>query len=402
MKLPENSIGISDVLAYRECPRRMSYGMRRHTAPGQQSDRAMPEALLYGAAHARLYGSAIHRVIELSEDGEPDQRALQLAWNEYGNHLDPSDLVLLGEDLETYHLRDFPGTETIAAEEDYRIPLFSHDGEMIFFRFKVDRLYRRLDAPETFIHVDYKSSKWPKSQQEVHEDLQLWVYNWGLHERFPEIENLLQFHDQLSYGQLPTRKGEAQRDQIRTWLEAEVRKILAADEVQDDGLLPHQFNEWCPWCPIIADCPVIDDLLDFSRTRIASLMTPKKRGETQELLAPGNWSAYTELYDEAKLGAKTLDAFSAIMSDTIRALPEQERIDAGYDLRSRTNSSWDPEAMRRIHERLGDRFFDASKLGKGALEDTLGDEPDLLGWALEQANKAKSTPSVVKAKEAKS
>ena len=171
--------------------------------------------------------------------------------------------------------------------------------------------------------------------------------------------------------------------------------------MQDDGLLPYQFNEWCPWCPILHDCGVVDDLLDFAQTRIEALISPKKRGEKQGLLAPGNFLEYLEKYEDAKTAGKTLEAFREVMADTIRAMPEEERVAQGYDLRSRMNSPWDPEAIRRVHERLGDRAFDAMKLGKGALEDSLGDEPDLLQWALDQAYKSKSTPSVVKAKEAK-
>jgi hypothetical protein len=40
MELPESQIGPTDVIAYRECPRRMSYGMRRHVARGEQNQRA--------------------------------------------------------------------------------------------------------------------------------------------------------------------------------------------------------------------------------------------------------------------------------------------------------------------------------------------------------------------------
>lgn len=394
MKLPENSIGISDILAYRECPRRMSYGMRRHQGGGQQSDMDMPEALLYGALHARMYGSAIHRAIEATEEGESDAKAAQAAWDEYGRWLDPEDRTRLDEDLEVYHARDFPNTRTVAAEEDWRVPLLVHEGEQIYFRFKVDRLYERVDAPGTFLHIDYKSSSYPKTQKEVHEDLQLWAYNWSIHELLPEVETLLQFHDQLSYGQLPTRKSESQRVEIRAWLEAQVRAILADEDWQPDELLPHSYNEWCPWCPIIADCPVVDDLLDFAKTRISTLMD----ADMKQLADATPIEDYLDLFEDSKRAASTLEAFQKIVSAVIREGTGEQRAGMGYMLRARANSKFTAGALERIHERLGPQFYEVASVTKKSLEGNLGDDEDTLAWALEQAEKVAGTPSVVKAK----
>jgi hypothetical protein len=36
---------------------------------------------------------------------------------------------------------------------------------MIYLRTRIDRLYQRLDNPGVFVHVDYKSSRWPKTQR---------------------------------------------------------------------------------------------------------------------------------------------------------------------------------------------------------------------------------------------
>jgi hypothetical protein len=112
MNLPNDSIGISDILSYRECPRRMSYGMRRHTGQGTQSDDRTPEA----GSWATVYGSAIHEAIAATEDGYDDEAAIKQTWKVYGSKLMPSDLDLLRRDLETYHSRDFPNTRTVASE----------------------------------------------------------------------------------------------------------------------------------------------------------------------------------------------------------------------------------------------------------------------------------------------
>ena len=40
--------------------------------------------------------------------------------------------------------------------------------------------------------------------------------------------------------------------------------------LQADHLNPH-FNEWCPWCPIMVDCPEPKRASEFAQSRIAEL-----------------------------------------------------------------------------------------------------------------------------------
>src|SRR4051812_43305930 len=124
MQLPDDAVGITDLIAYRDCPRRMSYGLRRHTGKAQQSDERTPEA----GSYATAYGSAIHDAIQALEDGYDVEAAIQVAWNQWGSWLEPGDVDLLRHDLEVYLQRDFPNTRTIAAEDEFRIPLFVHQG----------------------------------------------------------------------------------------------------------------------------------------------------------------------------------------------------------------------------------------------------------------------------------
>jgi hypothetical protein len=141
VNLPNDSLGITDLIAHRECPRRMSYGLRRHSGPGEQSDDRTPEA----GSYATAYGSAIHAAIQMLEEGREIEDAIQVAWNEHGAWLEPGDLELLRRDLDTYRQRDFPNTRTVLSEDEIRVPLFIYKGRQIYFRAKVDRLYERLD-----------------------------------------------------------------------------------------------------------------------------------------------------------------------------------------------------------------------------------------------------------------
>jgi hypothetical protein len=387
MQLPDHSIGITDLLAYRECARRMSYGMRRHTGRASQSDRLTPEIEMYGAVWARAYGSAIHEAIAATEDGFSDDDAVQRAWDKYGRLLDPEDVDLLRDDLVIYRRRDFPNTRLIASEDEFRIPLLEHEGQTVYFRFKVDRLYERLDAPGLFLHVDYKSSKWAKSQVEVQGDPQLWAYNLGIHEVFPECDELHQFYDQLRYGQVPTRKTAKQREQMREWLVRNVRTILADEDWQGDDLLSPTFNEWCPWCPVLESCPVVPQLTTWAATRIDSLAPTRKEGrKTIVDVDPARIEEYTAELEKAKRATQVLERFADSVKRLIRQMPPERRAELGYEVRERKASTFTPQAAAALHERLGPRFYEVVKLTKSGLEENLAGDAELLAWALDLAD----------------
>lgn len=403
MELPGDSIGISDILAHRDCPRRMSYGMKRHVGKGMQSDDKTPESRSY-ATH---YGSAVHHAIQAVEEGSTIEDAVQSAWNVYGALLEPGDVQLLRDDLALYQSRDFPGTRTVASEDDVRVPLFRYNGRLIYFRFKLDRLYERIDAPGTFIHIDYKSSRHAKSAKDVQEDLQLWSYNFGIHEFWPEVDNLIQVYDQLRYGQEPTQKSPKQREQIKDWLIKAATAILEDEDFRDDGLLKPTKNDWCAWCPIMMDCPVVSELSDFSRTTIAVLAPRrpklKKSGEPSKVmedvpLEAARLDEYLEVFEDAKAAARILDRFTTEVAGLLKRMPEAELADVGYRLREKTMRDFTPEAKRQLLEKLGpDAFCVLAGISKTGLESYFGDDTESVDWALSLADERKGAPSVVAA-----
>ena len=384
MKIPNNSIGISDMLAHRDCPRRMSYGMKRHTGIGLQSDDATPEA----GSYATDYGSAIHQAIEELENGATPEDAIAAAWKVWGHRLGPSDIDRMRTDLETYQTRDIKRVRTLASEDEFRVPLFVHPvyGQ-IYFRFKLDRLYERLDSPGNFVQVDYKSGRWAKSNAEVQEDLQMWAYNWGITEFWPECRNLVQVYDQLNYGQEVTRKSDVQREQIREWLIQTATAVLDDDQVRDDGLLKPRLNRWCAYCPIMESCPVITELTDFALIEIEALAPAEKVGrKTVVSVDRDHIEEYLERMDQAKQAITVLERFTDAVKDLIKGMPEEDRMAAGYKMKPRKKTSFTLEARRQLHERLGDDFYDLAGITKSGLESLLGDDKETLEWALALAD----------------
>lgn len=378
----DRAVGITDLIAYRDCPRRASYGTRRHAGKGIQNPALLtPEA---GSREA-AYGSCVHDAIWALEEGHDIASAAQVGWDRWGHWLQPDDLALLREDLENFGRRDFQNVRTVLSEDEIRVPLTLQDGRLAYFRARIDRLYERLDAPGHFILVDYKSSRWARGEAEVREDLQLWAYDWLVWEYFAgEIVDLVCIYDQLRYGQIPTRKTDAQRAKMRAWLVAQMSSYFADEDYQADGLLPPRHNQWCPWCPILESCPIIERLSEFALTRIASI-----RGE--DIAGAGDVGRYSELYSTAKDAAKVIKLFVDSMNDVARELPQDERDRLGFKIGERRNTTFPPEALARLRARIGDeRFLELVAMPKTRLE-TLDD--DTREWALSLMEP--STPSQV-------
>lgn len=367
MDLPDNSIGISDILAWRDCPRRMSFSMRRWTDAGDP-----PEA----TNESNAYGSAIHEVFRLIEGEQmSDDDAIQGAFDIYGPHLWPHDLVRMRKDIETYHARDPLHVRLIGAEIDVRVPLLQVEGEAFYFRGQIDRLYERIGKPGRFVHRDYKSSAWPKTQAEVDADLQMWAYNWLIHEYWPECVDLQQVYDQLQGGEIETRKSAAQRDHMKGWLQRQVVAILNDDPAngQGDGLLRPKFNRWCPYCPIKDSCSVIGQLSPFAADRVAALSDKDDEGD----LDLSRIEAYVADLDDVATARKLLEGYEKTVRNLIRELSPEDQERLGYQSYQRQNTVFSSDALEAVHELLGPEFFSLASISSTRVKDYLAGDPRL-------------------------
>lgn len=400
MDLPNDEIGISDILSWRDCPRRMSASMRRHPASPRGE---FPEM----TSSSNSYGSAIHDAISYVEEHDStDEEAVQFAFKIWSRWLDPGDIEQMREDLALYRERD-PGLgcRTVLNEGEIRVPLMEYGGRTIYFRGRIDRLYQRLDDETRFIHVDYKSSAWPKTPSEVDDDLQFWAYNWAIHEVYPECESMVQHYDQLRYGVLSTSKTEDQRRQIKEWLQLAVIAIIEDDTTQPDGLLEPKWNQWCPWCQIKMDCPVVTgDMTRFSEATIRGLApvepvllkdgSPGKR--TVMKLDIDLLDDYVSLLPKVGEARKTLEDFEKQVREALRKMPEQTRHALGYKIRESNKTTWTPEGLRAVHDLVGEEFYYLVGLTQTAL-DTFYDSSDpTLAAVKEQSTKIVGSQSLVK------
>lgn len=395
MNLPENQVGISDIENYRECPARFAFGMRRHnTLPphlavyeGQKDE--PPEAPSYAAE----YGHAIHDAIKHVEDDQcSDDEAIDRVWAVYGNWLEPADIDRLKSDLRTYRTRAVTGYRLVGAEIELKMPLLKIDGETIYFRARIDVLYQHLQNPGIFLSRDYKSSRWPKSRDEIDADVQQWAYNAVIHYNYPECEDLTQIYDQLRYGEEPIHKSAAQRSQIYRWLQMMVKKILA-----DDVLEPKK-NDKCHWCPLMMDCPVTHRASAWWKSWLAANAPEKKDGRkliVQLDVDHTGLEFYVEKLPDAKLAVKMLERYVATVEDALKGLPQGEREQYGYGLtKGRSNDRFEAQALRTIADMTGDDFYHLASLSKKAVNEFYGEDSADAQRILALATKRESAPSL--------
>lgn len=359
MQLPAHpnggvQIGVSDVLAWRDCATRAKLGRRRLT--GVEA----PESW----SPANAYGTAVHDAIAALDDGATIEAAIDGAFARFKQWLEPEDLARLREDLERYLEREVLGVRTLLNESEISIRLFEHPtAGQVWFRARIDRLYQSLEDPALLLHYDYKSSKWPRSHEEVAADLQLWAYNLAIVEWFtdlyPEIDDvrLHQTYDQLNYGQIPTQKNTPQREQIRAWLITAITAMIA-DEVEGPS-----FNEWCPWCPLKMDCPVVtDQLTEWALTKIAALMPrAEKRNKDGSLsklpgkvtLDPERIREHITLLPDVHRAGQVLESFETEVRAVLKRMPDSELHQLGKRKDERSRRVFSTEAKRRIVDEIG-------------------------------------------------
>lgn len=365
MNLPDNAVGVTDILSYRDCPRRFELGMRRHTPAGEHPQATGP---------SNAYGSAIHDAMaHAGEHDSSDEEAIQVAFDRYAKWLEPSDLDRLKEDMATYRERDYLGVRTIAVEREFRVPLFEHEQHgAIYFRGRVDRLYQRLDNPGVWVLIDYKSSRWALSEPEVHSHIQATGYDWMVREEYPEIDTLIIVIDQLRHGAIPTRRTQRQRDGFREWAERQIRAII------NDTELAPAHNQWCPWCPIMESCSVVRELSDYALAEIAALAPAEKVGrKTQLRLDPARIGTYSGELERVSQARKVLERFEETVRGTLKELPDARRAELGFELDEQTIDAFGPEALRAAHDVLGDDFYLAAGLTKSGLARALPDDERL-------------------------
>lgn len=397
MNLPGNQVGISDILNYRQCAQQFGFSMRRHTElperfqlyPGEKDE--PPEHESYASA----YGHAVHDAIEIADNTFcTDDEAIEAIWHIYQHFLGPEDIKRMRDDLQTWRNRQYTGWRLVKTEIELRMPLFVHNGEMIYFRGRIDALYQHIDNPGVFMSRDYKSSRYPRTEAEIHADLQQWSYNALIHEAFPECEDLTQLYDQLRHGPpVPTRKNAQQRAEIKDWLVKQVKAILA------DNVLKPTRNDMCHFCPLMEDCRETHRSADWWINRLAVLAPEKKVGRklvVQLTEEHTGFETYTDLLPRAKDAYKVLERFIKAVEAVLKEMPDERRDELGYDLTAgKRIDSFPPPALRAVRDLVGqEEFLHLVTITKGSVIEMFGEESEITKAILALAETKRAAGSI--------
>jgi hypothetical protein len=361
------SIGISDLLGWRECPTRMMDGMRRHV--GDES----PEAVNWTNA----FGSAVHHAIYLVDTkAMSHEDAIREVMREFAQYLTPEDSTLLRENLAIFEKRRPLGVQLIAAEQDMRVPLFVYDGTQvasptqIYFRFKVDVLYRLIAYPDVFLARDYKSSRHAKTAEEVHSDLQQFAYNWALHERYPECRRLFQTYDQLRFGAIPTTKTDEQRLEIKQWL------IDVTTAMIEDTAMKPKLNEWCRYCERAVTCPEPRRASRYTRGRMAVLAPLTKEGRKVRVMFAEEGDELEHIIEKElpawQATKKHIEHVEKELKAIIGEMTVEDRERLHWRIQERNTRTISPDGLRELHALMGDSFFELVSLSITKLEELVG------------------------------
>lgn len=328
MLLPENSLGVSDALQFSRCPRLFHQNIRRFTEGEDQiyisGDFSMPLA----------YGQAMHEgaqaIVQNPEIYLDD--ALDLAWAAWSHALDPEHHAELKADLQTILDRtlEAPNLKLVAAEQDMKVPVYRgeadperkmEDEEPVWYhyRFKIDALYEDLDEPGHFVIRDYKSYRMQRFQSEIDEDMQFTAYSYGVKRLMGDaVKRVTVWVDQPKHesGEVFTTRTEFEEMAFEEWMRSSIRAILdvPAERIAN---LP-KLNDFCGWCPLLANCPILTEATDFALATVGPVIE-----EYVEGVPP--FEEYHEIYMRSKQALKLLDAFKDKYEEGIKSRTTGDR-----------------------------------------------------------------------------
>jgi len=318
MKLPNNSVGISDAKQFNECPKLFFHSMRRHTG-------IEPE-IYTGYSHILAYGQALHEGAEYivrDVDNAYLDDVVDFAWAKWGRHLTPEHHKELREDLKTVLDRsvEADNLELVACEEDMAVPVYlgrSKDGaldeqkEWYKYRFRIDALYKDKDDPGHFIIRDFKTVRRRKLQSQIDSEKQFTAYDYGVRELYGnEVKKVTIWYDQVKFDPLFTTRSESDRMDFEEWIRSQIIAML--DMPENDVANTPRLNKFCGWCPLLESCEIVPMMSAYALAEVSLL--------TDRISPDKSFEDFLGDYYNAKDAMKALKAFTTSVEKTLKDNP---------------------------------------------------------------------------------
>jgi putative RecB family exonuclease len=150
--------------------------------------------------------------------------------------------------ISDYYSRFVPFDQSETLSLEHRVLLTLDDAGRYKMQGYIDRLARGSDGVVE-IH-DYKTSESLPSQESLDRDRQLALYQIGIQQRQPEVEDVVLIWHFLRHGE--TRTSRRTPEDLRGLAEETVARIREIQSVEE---FPARESRLCAWCEYAQTCP---------------------------------------------------------------------------------------------------------------------------------------------------
>lgn len=265
----------------------------------------------------------------------------------------------------------------------------------------------------------HNTNRHPPSVEDVRRDIQGKIYVWLVKQCFEQLglDNRPQavFHlDAIKWRELPPiLYSEADLEALHAWIVALVRKILRDDDHQP------VVNEGCAFCFVKDTCPAYRSLPDLA-SELITVRPPGPKGKPPHRIpwTPEEYDCLVEAYETElkqyqddlvawrdKANAMRLLLEKAVKETDSRFIADAQTLGSvragGY--RWEVVTKWvQTQDIRRLHQLMGEDFWDAVTTSKTRLEKIVKDwPPDLAEGVLACIRSEPDGTTVTKVKEEK-
>jgi hypothetical protein len=316
-----------------------------------------------------LYGGVVHEALYLmEEEGLSPEDALARVWDPA---LEPEAYEEAIEDLNGYLERGATPTDrygAIAVEQDLRALLYEdEDFGPVYYRGIVDWLGIDMDQPSVLHFVDYKTNRHPPSRDDLKGDVQMKGYDWLIRQNWDRFMSpggtprLVTHLDAIKFREVEWRYTDGEIEAWHAWAVAVVRAIL-----RDDDHEP-VLNPGCAYCPVQKDCPAFLGLPGMAKRLTDDQPDPTSPDEERL-----RWR------DDANAMRLLLENAVKAIDREFKERAQQTGLVSVGSVEYALVPDWQDEIdVPRLHEVLGQRFYDVVTVGKGKVEALLKAEPSL-------------------------
>ena len=200
------------------------------------------------------FGSYIHKIFEDGVNIQSEKELVKLSEELRGEYKVSTDYT--GKDLICIkNFLEFNKKlgETVATELSFEVEL----GKDIKLNGIIDRIIKGKN--NTYLIIDYKTSKKEKSKIELYQDTQLKGYAYAVHKMFNvPIKNITVAHYYPLTDNLVNVSYTS--NQINSYVKSIIDEVWRIRKAKKESLVATR-NEFCNWCPYKSLCPEFNDPL---------------------------------------------------------------------------------------------------------------------------------------------